>query len=449
VVVGAGVTGLVVARRLASAGLRVVVLEASDRIGGQLRSAVVAGRTVDVGAEAVFAHAPGPLELLDELGQTDQLVAASSHPTWIWTPRGLRPLPDGVTPAGPTRLAPLLASRILSPAGMLRAGLEPLVPRADHVGDVSVGDHLARRLGNEVVDRLVDPLLGGLHAGDVRALSLRAATPGLAVAARRRRSLLLGRRPTRRPGPAFVALRGGMERLADRLGAPAPGTHVRTGTPVRMIERAGARLVVTTERDGAITTDLVVVAAPAHAAARMLHAASPAAATQLHRLRAASAAVVVLAYPGSAASTPALAGATGMLVPSSSPLLLKAATFLSTKWPHHRADELFLVRASAGRIGDDRTTELTDTELVARLHDELAAATGLADAPVDAIVQRWPSTLPQLEVGHHERLATVSAALARDLPGVVLAGAPYHGPGLGSCVRSAEAAARAGGMVRS
>jgi protoporphyrinogen/coproporphyrinogen III oxidase len=440
-VIGAGISGLVAARQLAADGAQVIVLERSDRVGGQLQDATVAGHRVDVGAESVFTAAPGPLELVEELGLTDELVGARRATTWIWTRRGLRALPEGFTPAGPSRIGPVLRSRVLSPVGMLRAGLEPLVPAARGGGDLSVGEYLGRRFGREVVDRLVDPLLGGLHAGDVRTLSLAAATPQLAVLAAGHRSLLLRRRPAPSTGPMFVTLTSGMGTLTTRLAAMAPGVEIRFRTEVSQVERVGGTLQLTYTGGRTLAVDGVVVATPANVAARLLSQGSRTAAAELRQLRAASVVVTALAYPAQAAAVPAIANGTGILVPSANPQLLKAATFLSTKWPHHQYDGHVLIRASAGRAGDDRAIQLDDDRLIGQLHQELADATGLAAEPIDATVQRWPATMPQLEVGHRARLATIRSALTRDLPGVVVAGAPYHGPGLSSCLRSAVQAA--------
>lgn len=446
VVVGAGITGLVAARALVAAGAQVTVLEAADQVGGQLDDVEVAGHRVDVGAESVFTAAPGPLELIGELGLDDDLVAATRATTWLATRHGLRPLPEGFTPAGPSRLAPVLRSRVLSPRGMLRAGLEPLVAATPTDRDSSVGDELARRFGAEVVDRLVDPLLGGLHAGDVRRLSLRSATPQLAMLLARHRSLLLRRRPAPSSGPAFVSLAGGMRALPEAVAAALPTGTLHLGARVTGVTGTDGRLRVhlATPLPGVgsdhLDADGVVLTTTTAAAAPLVAGASPDAAATLGQLRAASVALAVLAYPRAAASSPAIEHGTGVLVPSSAPGLLKAATFLTTKWPHHRDDELVLVRASAGRAGDDRSLGLDDAALVDALHRELAELTGLGAPPVATAVRRWPVTMPQLEVGHADRLAAIESALDRDLPGVVVAGAPYHGPGLSSCLRSAARA---------
>jgi protoporphyrinogen/coproporphyrinogen III oxidase len=233
-----------------------------------------------------------------------------------------------------------------------------------------------------------------------------------------------------------------MGRLTDRLRDELDGQELRLRSPVERIERLGGRVRLTLPA-GPLDVDGVVVATTARAAARLVDAGSPAAARVLGQLRTASVVVTALAYPARAASTPAIAHGTGLLVPSTSPQLLKAATFLSTKWPHHAHDDVVLVRASAGRAGDDRAIGLDERTLVDTLHRELAEATGLAETPIDAVVRRWPSTMPQLEVGHLDRVATITAALRDDLPGVVVAGAPYHGPGLSSSLRSASSAVHA------
>ena len=448
VVIGAGVTGLTAARRLAEAGAEVSVLEAEPRVGGQLHTVAHAGIHLDVGAEAMYAAIPAPVELARELGHGEAVVPAASGTTWIRTDRGLRPLPAGFGPAGPTRLWPVLRAGVLSPAGALRAGLEPVRAGGTVDEDTSVGALLDRRFGRQVTDRLVDPLLGGLHSGDVRKLSVTAATPQLAALARRHRSLLLRRRRSPGAGPTFVTLRGGMQSLPTALAAALPAGALHLATEAVAIERTGAGVTVVAADGRSWSADGVVVTTPARVAAPLLRGSSPDAAAAIGTLRAASVAVSLLSYPAEVRDgAPALAG-TGMLVPSSRGQLLKAATFVSTKWPHLQEDgrqdadapARFHVRASAGRIDDDRVEGLDDAQLVERVHTELADATGITADPREVAVRRWPRTMPQLEVGHARRLAVATSALERDLPGVVLAGAPYVGPGLGACLRSATAA---------
>ncbi|WP_226346556.1 protoporphyrinogen oxidase [Agilicoccus flavus] len=507
-VVGAGLTGLLAARRLHLAGVDVLVLEAGDRVGGQIRTVPFAGRRVDVGAEALHLLAPAARALLDELGVMGDVVGSVPGASLVWTSGRLRRLPAGVGPAGPTRLWPVLRSGFLSPAGLLRAGLEPLRARtsrrlrAGH--DTSVGAFTTSRFGPQVTARLVDPLLGGLHSGDVGRLSLRACVPTLVSAASSGRSLVLRRAPattrpvapaTERPsgGPGtpaaagtppgppvtFATFRTGLSTLLDRIAADLP-SPVRTGTRVDALDRDGDGYVLTTSpADGRADrrpgprarerVDGVVLAVPAHVAARLLDGPAPGAAAPLRRTRYASTAAVVVAFRRrDVAGAAALAG-TGILVPSEAGGLLKAATHLSTKWPHLAApspvgtaagdgttgdgadggargdaahdDDLYLVRLSAGRAGADVVAGLSDPDLVSGLLADFARLTGIDAAPVDTLVQRWDPGLPQLTVGHLDRMAAARAALAADLPGVALAGASYDGIGLASCITSADRAA--------
>lgn len=460
-VVGAGLSGLLAARRLAQAGLRVVVLEAEDRPGGQVRTAEVAGRRLDVGAEAMHLGAPQVGALVDELGLRESMVVAERTTSWLWTPRGLRPLPAGVGPAGPTRLRPVLSSRVMSVAGLVRAGLEPVTARRRGGidlrpgSDLSVGEFVSDRFGRQVTDRLVDPLLGSLHAGDVGTLSLRACAPSLVPAATEGRSLVRGRRrgPAGASGAAaalsFVSWPGGLGTVVDRL-LDGVAVEVRPGERVTALERlpgdGGARYRVRTDGGDGLDVSGVVLAIPARHAAVLLRGTSAegaAAAAAIAGVRAASVATVLLGYlPDEVEGLPALRG-TGVLVPSAERSLLKAATFLSTKWPFARPTrpgDLFWVRLSAGRAGSDAVAEHDDADLVAALRADLHRFTRLAAHPEHAHVERWPEAMPQLTVGHPDRMANARAALAA-LPGVALAGASYDGIGLASCITSAAAAA--------
>ncbi|EWT07092.1 protoporphyrinogen oxidase, partial [Intrasporangium chromatireducens Q5-1] len=281
VVVGAGVTGLVAAHRLAHAGCEVTLVEASERVGGQVRTVEFAGHAVDVGAEALHLASPAARRLVDEVGLTHDVVGARPGTTLLWTSDRLRPLPAGVGPAGPTRLRPVLGSRVMSLRGLGRASLEPL---AAHVAaplapesDTSVGAFLETRFGREVADRLVDPLLGSLHAGDIDELSLRACAPSLVGPASERRSILLRRRsapatgPTTgpAPAPAFASFADGLRVLTDRLLDDADAT-VLLGRAVLAVERLGDRYELHVSDGDRLEADAVVLALPASGAATVL-----------------------------------------------------------------------------------------------------------------------------------------------------------------------------------
>lgn len=448
-VIGGGVAGLVSARRLNQAGMSVTVFEAGDRLGGQVHTVGFFGRRVDVGAESLHA-VPPVLALVEELGLDDQVISANQGVTWVWQAGRLRRLPPGVGLAGPTRLGPVLSSRVLSPLGLVRAALEPLVPRLPVGSDESVGSFVSGRFGREVTERLVDPLLGSLHAGDVDRLSLEAVAPQLGQMARQRRSLLLAHRARRHGGPpAALNFAQGLATFVSRLLADTD-VEVHLDSPVTSVLPTGRGFLIS-GREGTepLAVDAVVLAVPASIASRLLEKALPGPARYLAGVvaRSASVAAVIAAYDrDSVGRVPALTGK-GLLVASASGGLVGAATFCGSKWPHLQHPDRFLVRLSVGRAGDTVLANLTDDEIVTRAYRELAAATGLASAPVDALVKRWPDALSQQEVGHVERVAQARAALDRHLPvgsrGLALAGAAYDGLGIAACLRSGETAAAA------
>ena len=431
-VVGGGIAGLSAARKLVLAGAEVVLIEAADRLGGKVLTTRIGPACVELGPDWFNAHTPGALELVNALDLSDELVAPARSGTAVWVDGRLVPLPAGLVRGVPASVRAALSTGLLSRRGALRAAAGLLLPGRLRGPDVSLGAFLERRLGPEVVARLVDPLLAGARAGGTAELSLAAAAPELDAAARAHRNLASGLRAAAAAAPSFYGLRAGMQRLIEALADRLGRAEVLTATRARALEQiAGGRFRVVLER-AARTLDGLVLAAPAPAAARLLGPLSPAAADALAAVRYADAAVVVLVYPAGTE----LPEGSGFLVPSTEGRLLSAAAWYSAKWPHCAPDGSAVVRAFVTRPPG---LALTDDELARRAAAEIAAAGGPSVAPRTAAVWRWRAGLPVYAVGHLERIGAAEDAIGgRPL---ALAGAALRGAGLSGCIASGEAAA--------
>ncbi|HEX2042976.1 MAG TPA: protoporphyrinogen oxidase [Acidimicrobiales bacterium] len=449
-VLGGGITGLATAWYLSAAAgpapPRVTLLEASGRLGGKIRTEELAGLPVEAGPDTFLGRVPWARDLCRELGMEDELVSPATSKAWIWRAGRLRPLPPGTVLGVPVSPRALLAGPHLSAAGAARAALDLVLPKRPLPPDPSVADVVEGRMGREVVDRLVDPLVGGIHAGHADRLSARSAAAPLADAAHRHRSLILGLRsgrksaPNEGEGPMFLGVSGGLGRLVERLASALDGTEVRLGTAAGPLAAGtGGRWLVRCEPGPPVEADVVVLTLPAGPAAAALAPVAPSAARQLERIRYASVVVATMGYRP--AAVPSALDGSGFLVPRTEGRLITACTWSTSKWPELARSGLVLLRASAGRDGDDRALGMDDDELVRALHEELVAMVAIHELPVTSRVDRWPASFPQYERGHDDRVRTIDAALAAEAPGVVVAGAAYRGLGIAACVQQARTAA--------
>ncbi|MFF0595519.1 protoporphyrinogen oxidase [Streptomyces antibioticus] len=445
VVVGAGIAGLAAAHRLLERGARVTVLEASGRVGGKLLPGEIAGVRVDLGAESMLARRPEAVGLAREVGLGDRLTSPATATASLWTRGALRPMPKGHVMGVPGTAAAL--SGVLSDEGLARIERDADLPPTETGEDVAVGEYVAARLGREVVDRLVEPLLGGVYAGDAYRISMRSAVPQLFEAARGHTSLTEAVRSLQakaaasgQSGPVFMGVEGGVGSLplavADSVRARGGEIHTRMPVDELRREAVGGWRVRAGER--LLHADAVVVAAPAPVAARLLAPESPAAAADLAAVEYASMALITLAYRRADTALPA---GSGFLVPPVDGRTVKASTFASQKWGWI-ADEnpdVVVLRTSVGRYGETEILRRTDAELTDVSRHDLRAATGLDAAPLETRVTRWTDGLPQYPVGHHARVARIREHIAK-LPGLAVCGAPYDGVGIPACIASAYAA---------
>lgn len=440
VVVGAGISGLAAAWAAAEAGLDVLVIEAAARVGGKLQVGEVAGIPVDVGAEAVLTVRPEALELIDALGLTGERIAPSTLGARVRAGGRTAPLPSGTTMGVPSDLEALRASGLLSDAGFAAVEAEATLPPLPPLeGDVAVRALVRERMGDEVVDRLVQPLLGGVYAGRADALSLAATVPALHARLTAGGSLLEAARPagagTRAADGVFTTLRGGLGRLPEALAASGR-FEVRTSVTVRAIRRTpgGFALDCGSRADSeTIECEAVVVAAPAAKAARLLAELAPAAAGELAAIQSASMAIVTFAFDGVE-----LPPGSGVLVASGERMAVKATTLSSQKWPLETGG-LSVLRASVGRSDEPHALRLDDADLTELVRRELGPLLGVTAAPVDSVVTRWGGGLPQYAVGHLDAVARIRAAVA-EVPGLAVCGAAYDGVGIPACIASARAA---------
>ena len=403
---------------------------------------------VDTGAESLLARRPDAVDLVTDSGLGALLGPPTPAPALVVARGRLRPLPARQVMGVPADLGALRRSGVLSPQGLARAAAERFLPREALDADVAVGSYLAERFGRELVEGLVEPLLGGVYAGYADELSLAMVMPQLSDELREPGSVTAAVQRLLPPSdgsgrPAFVGIHGGLGCWPQALAALS-GAEVVTGRPVTALRQVpeGWELVSGDHRaPAAATYDGVVLAVPGPAAARLLVDAVPVAARGAERVPYASVAVVTFAF-GPTSGLATLPRGTGFLVPPAGGGVIKAATFSTAKWEWLReaAGGLTIVRVSVGRFGDEAVLQREDSELAAMALADLAwRLEAPVPLPVDQRVDRWGGGLPQYLVGHRERVARARDALP---PTLALAGAAYDGVGIPACIASGRTAAR-------
>lgn len=440
-ILGSGISGLATAhflRRGAGPDYPITVLEASSQPGGKISTVEVAGLPVDVGPDAFLARGAELRQMIDALGLAGDIIEPQSAGSFIWSRGKLRPIPPGAAFGLPDRLVPLLRSGLLSPVGVARAGLDIVLPATTTDSDPSIADLVLPRFGNDVYHRMVEPLLGGVHAGDPAQLSAKSTVPEIYAIASGNRSVYLSMRkrrvkPTGKRQAPLVSLRGGMGRLTQALVDDV--RDVLLETPATGIERTAKGWQVSTP-GGDLTADHVVLATPAYAAAALLRPLSPDLADALDAIPYVDVANLTLAFRPQ--DVPALPPGTGFLVPPIEGEFIVGCTWLTNKWPHLLNDDVVLIKCMVGRAGDQRWLSMTDEQIVDGVRASLSRILDIDAAPRTTRVQRWPRAIPQYVVGHAARLDSIENMTP---PGLHLTGAAYRGSGLAGCATQAAAAA--------
>lgn len=442
-VIGGGVSGIAAAHALAMAGTRVTIVEAGSRLGGVLRTVRRDGFVIEEGPDSILAAKPAAAELCAALGIAHRLHGTTPGVRGACVMRRGRlvRLPEGLSQMVPTRLGPMIRAGLLSPAGLMRAAMEPFIPARRDEGDESVAAFITRRFGRELFERLVEPLLAGIHAGDAARLSILSTFPALRARERAHGSLLRAPRTPGISGSAFLSLPSGLAEIpeaAERLFAADPSVTLRLDARAVRITLAGSPGVALASGE-IIPADALVVATPAHEAARLLGDADPALASALAAIEHASVAVISLGLPSPAVARPL--DATGYVVPRIEQRAVLACTWSSAKWPGRAPAGHELFRVFVGGAGRAEIVDRDDAALVALARAELEHVLGASGEPVVSLVSRWRRATPQYTLGHAGRVARVNAHVARH-PVLALAGNALDGVGISDCVRTGIDAAR-------
>ena len=439
-VIGGGIAGLAATYELQRRSVKVLLIEASERLGGVIHTDRFDGWVIDGGPDALLTQKRAAIALCGELGLTDRLVSTLT-PRTAYVLRGgrLHPITEGSFLGFPVRARALAASPLFSVGGKVRMACEVIIPRSDDDQDESIASFVRRRFGQEAVDYLAEPLLAGIHAGDVERLSIRALFPRLVDAEQQSGSIIRAFRALRmRPSAqgAFVSLPGGIGELVDALAGSIPPETVMTGARITDLRHAGTFLLETPR--GTMGARAVILAVPAYTAGGILRGVHTGLAALCEEISYASTATVAFGYSRDQIAHP-MRGS-GFVVPriERSPLL--AATWVTSKWPHRAPEGHVLLRAFLGGGRDPHRLDQTDDELIQLAREALSEVMGISGPPLFSRLFRWTNQSPQYEVGHLRRVAAIDEHLVR-FPGLFVTGSGFRAIGIPDCIADGRATA--------
>ena len=491
VVVGSGMAGLGAARLLedARAGDASVdwhLYETDGRFGGKVHTVRRDGFVVEGGPDSAIIEKHWPITMARRLGIADRFENSNEaiRKSFVYARGGLHELPEGIILMVPTRMVPFAMSNLMSWPGKVRMGMDLVLPRGgaaraaavtvDPTADESLGSFVRRRLGREALERIAEPIVAGIHAGDPEQMSVRATFPMFLDMERDHRSLILGMLKRRKarlkaaaggapgrpgapgagaakpPGPRsyFYSFKGGLQDLSDAMVASLPAGRLHSGVTVTAMAPCGAGCGTSGAGSGAyalqlsdgsrVVADAVVLATPAWASGDLLRNVAPLPAADLSSIEYVSTATCSLAFRKDRVSHD-LTGF-GFVVPRAEQRPVMATTFSSSKFPGRAPEGHVLLRSFLGRAGIEAAAQLDDDEMVKVVRGEIREILGIGAEPEFAEIFRWPRGMPQYRVGHVDLVARIEAQVAK-VPGIELAGGAYHGIGIGDCLREGAAAA--------
>lgn len=442
-VVGGGITGLSAAFYLhkeaeeRSLPLDLALIEGEERLGGKVKTERVDGFVMEKGPDSFLERKTSAKQLALDLGLGDELVRNRIGQSYVLHQGELLPMPEGAVMGIPTRLTPFLTTGLFTASGKFRAAQDLILPRSQQEGDISVGAFFRRRLGDEVVDHLIEPLLSGIYAGDIDRLSLKATFPHFAQMEQDHRSLILATRknpPPRkkgnRPQGMFLTLKRGLESLVEAIESRLPEETVIKGNPVVRLIKEGNRYLLVLRSGRVIQADAVILSLPFPIMEPLLPVENlpkhpdPALPT--------SVATVILGYDGDV--LPSGTDGTGFLIPREEDTTITACTWTHKKWPHTTPEGKTLIRCYVGRFGDDSIVEQSDERILNRVRSDLKRIQGIEAMPAFTRVTRWQEAMPQYTVGHTEWLEKLEEVCREKLPGLFPVGASFRGIGIPDCI---------------
>ncbi len=445
-VLGGGISGLAAANKILELAQRrgiavdLTLYERSERLGGCVQTVRTGGLVMETGADSVLIDKPAGAALLQRLGLEQRIVDVQPQfkGARIVHAGRLHRIPSHFRLFAPTSLPALLRSGIFSAKGIARAAMEPFVRARQSNDDESLASFVTRRFGREVLDRLAQPLIGGIYSADPRRLSMNATLPQFVQLERQYGSILRGMRTQRaKPTPRLVSLREGLGAIVDALSATL-GDAVRTGAEAIALERDAEGWAIAFADSRRAHADAIVFALPAYASGTLLRRYDGRLGELLGGIRYNSIATVTLAYASDAARL--LPSSTGFIVPFVEGRAITAATFSSQKYPGRAPAGISLLRAFAGGALQPDLLDLDDEELIRATRGEFSKFMRLGDDPQHCLVTRWVRFLPEYAAGHLEVIHEAQRRIAR-FPGLALAGSAYHGVGIPDCIKSGETAA--------
>ncbi|RBW68669.1 protoporphyrinogen oxidase [Bacillus taeanensis] len=450
VVIGGGITGLSAAFYLQKEAekknlpLMISLVEAGEKLGGKIQTISHNGFLIEKGPDSFLKRKTSAVDLIKEVGLEKELVTNETGQAYILKGSELYPIPEGAMMGIPTKMKPFVHSRLLSVKGKARAACDLVIPRAEVNGDQSVGSFFRRRLGNELVDSFIEPLLSGIYASDIDELSLTATFPHFQQLEKKHRSLILAMqhsRPSKQAGKdkgQFFTLKRGLFSLVEALEEQLLKTQqILVNTAAASIQKEGKQYNVHLENGKKLRADAVVMASPHHVSGNLLNQYDFM--RNIKKMKAATVANVALGFSESDVTLDQ--DGTGFIVASKGEYNITACTWTHKKWPHTTPEGKVLMRCFVGRPGEEEIVQQSDKKIVEAVLKDLKKVIPIRKSPAFYYVTRWNEAMPQYSVGHQNMVADVKEKLKEEMPGVVLAGSSYNGIGIGDCSAQGKQAA--------